>query len=415
MEEIINEIIHYELKIKIQQFLLDYKYNVNSLENDKDFYKNEAKKYEEDIGKNCDCIFFEDVRKRLRDIAHICDLSEEKMKTKDDMKFLYELVKFFLPKRKLLSKQIKTEDDIKEELRIFINKYGPNNEKEKDEVDKKEKEKEDVEKERKKEKEILENKELNKVFISIFKKKKKYIINAENKSNYIKKRKEEEKEHKKDNDEYFNKFNKYCNNRAAPIRQYFYDNPYKTLSDLIGFYEKEDNHDENEDNHDENEDNHDENEDNHDQRLHILKFLKSLKEDLDEFYERIQIILEKDSKKDLPIFFSIILEDSFFSPPKFSQKEKYEFSFMNRDDEELNSKIESFKNTFSNSNSYDDKQTFECFKIIYDIYKISYYKTHERKYLAVLARLNKIKKDFEKKQLCITTSYDKYLNKILYD
>lgn len=392
MKEIINEIIHYELKIEIQQFLLDYKYNVNSLEYDKDFYKNKAQKYEEEIRKKCDCILLKDERNRLRDIAHICDLSNEKMKTKDDMKFLYELVKFFPPKRKLLYEQIKTEDDIKEELRIFINKYGPNNEKEKDEVDKKEKEKEDdVKKERKKEKEILENKELNKVFISIFKKKKKYLINAENKSNYIKKRTEEEKEHKEDNDKYFNNFNKYCNDYAAPIRQYFYDDPYKTLSDLIGFYE---------------------NEDNHDQSLRILKFLKSLKKDLDEFYERIQIIF---SKTDLPIFFSIILEDSFFSPPKFSQKEKYKFSFMNRDDKELNSKIESFENTFSNSDSYDDKQTFECFKIIYDIYKISYYKTHERKYLAVLARLNKIKKDFEKKQLCITTSYDKYLNKILYD
>ena len=35
------------------------------------------------------------------------------------------------------------------------------------------------------------------------------------------------------------------------------------------------------------------------------------------------------------------------------------------DDKELNLKIESFNNTFDNSNSYDDKQTFEFFKIIY--------------------------------------------------
>ena len=57
---------------------------------------------------------------------------------------------------------------------------------------------------------------------------------------------------------------------------------------------------------------------------------------------------------------------------------------------------ESFNNIFGNSNSYDYKQTIEFFKIIYDIYKISYYKTHERKYLCVLAELNRIKKDFEK-------------------
>ena len=48
-------------------------------------------------------------------------------------------------------------------------------------------------------------------------------------------------------------------------------------------------------------------------------------------------------------------------PTKISQKEKYEF----HDDKELNLKIKNFNNSFDNSNSYDDKQTIEFFKIIY--------------------------------------------------
>ena len=127
------------------------------------------------------------------------------------MKFLYELVKFFLPKRKLLSKQIKTEDDIKEEQEIFIYKYGPNDEKKMKKLKKIKK---------KIKKRFYKTRNLIK-YLHQYSERKKYIINEENEFKYITKRTEEEKGHKKENDNYSNKFNKYCNNDDAPIRQYF--------------------------------------------------------------------------------------------------------------------------------------------------------------------------------------------------
>ena len=122
-------------------------------------------------------------------------MSYEKLTKKNDMEYLYELVKFFPPKRKLEFQQIKSEEDIKEEIIKFIKKYdksdksdkSPNNE---------QKEKEEEEEEEK----ILKNKELKKLFKSIFfyeNKLNKLLINENNKSKYIEKRVDQEKKKKK--------------------------------------------------------------------------------------------------------------------------------------------------------------------------------------------------------------------------
>ena len=143
-------------------------------------------------------------------------MSYEKLTKKNDMEYLYELVKYSPPRRKLEFQQIKSEEDIKEEIIKFIKKYdksdksdkSPNNE---------QKEKEEEEEEEK----ILKNKELKKLFKSIFFYKNKLLINEDNKSKYIEKRLDQEKKKKEANEKFHNQFDKYLVVMEQELKNYF--------------------------------------------------------------------------------------------------------------------------------------------------------------------------------------------------
>ena len=98
------------------------------------------------------------------------------------MLYLYELIKFKPPKRKMKYQKIKSEEDILKELE--------NNEN----------------------------------------------LDEKDRESYINKRLSEEKDHKKTNIDYFNKFDKYCKGDYW-VRYNFLDNPYETI-DLVTIYEK---------------------------------------------------------------------------------------------------------------------------------------------------------------------------------
>ena len=98
------------------------------------------------------------------------------------MLYLYELIKFKPPKRKMKYQKIKSEEDILKELENHEN------------------------------------------------------LDEKDRESYINKRLNEEKDHKKTNIDYFNKFDKYCKGDYW-VRYNFLDNPYETI-DLVIIYEK---------------------------------------------------------------------------------------------------------------------------------------------------------------------------------
>ncbi len=59
----------------------------------------------------------------------------------------------------------------------------------------------------------------------------------------------------------------------------------------------------------------------------------------------------------------------------------------------------------------DNKEKFECFKIFYEIYQISYYKSKfkNRKYLTILNEVKSIRKEFEKKGFDFKNIYERVI------
>ena len=363
-----KEITLYKLKIKIKKFLHEYKNDLNIFE-DKNLlklYKQKAKNYYEEINKTEDMVFFHDELESLGEINKTFGVSYEELYTKNDMEYLYELVKYFPPKLK-----IKTEEDIKEEIITFIQKYEKNDKN----TNKEQKEKE-VEKDK-----ILGDRELNKLFKSIFFDKNKLLINENNESKYIKKRLKQENEKKEKNKDFYNKFDVYFGDYGTRVKKLFLDNPYKTLKNLISIYRLSDNNI---------------------HFNHILNYLNIMKNNLKEQIDRINIILLK-NEKNLSVFYYRLLENF---KPIYIQYENPLYSYEKEANEKLKSKIKSIK-SMDPYYEYDDNQKFEYFQNIYEIYQISYLKTYRRDYLAVIGELNKIKSEFEEKNFEINSKYEK--------
>ena len=153
-EGIKKEITLYKLKIKIKKFLYEYESNLNKFQckGDLNYYRKKAEYYYEEIEKNEDMIFFHDELESLEEICETFGMSYEKLTKKNDMEYLYELVKYSPPRRKLEFQQIKSKEDIKEEIIKFIKKY--------DKSDKSDKSPNNEQKEKEEEEKILKNKEI---------------------------------------------------------------------------------------------------------------------------------------------------------------------------------------------------------------------------------------------------------------
>ena len=216
-------------------------------------------------------------------------------------------------------------------------------------------------------------------------------INEDKKSEYIEKRFEEEEEHRKENDKYFEIFDKYTKCYAEGVRKYFFDNPYKTILDIISIYK---------------------NSDNSDYYEHVLINLISIKKELKYYKDDINILLKNNSN--IFKFYSKLLEK--FPPvsqPYINPIYSYEF----KDNEKFNSEYAKLKNNKNiELDESDDNEKFEYFKMIYEIYLMSYFKTEnkidKRLYLSILGELNKIRKEFEIKNYKFNSYYE---SKILRD
>ena len=247
------------------------------------------------------------------------------------MIYLYDLIKFKPPKRNMKYQKIKSKEDILKELE--------NNEN----------------------------------------------LDEKDRESYINKRLMEEKAHRKINDYYYNKINKYCYGDYQ-VRYYFLDDPFVTIIDLITIYDKSESSS---------------------FTKEILKELNLLKNELRVNIDEIDILLKGKSKNNYFKFYNLLLEEY---PTVSIQHDNPRFPYELRENEEYISKINSIKK--ANNLAYkncDDKKKFEYFEKIYMIYQISYLKSKNRNrtYLSVIGFLNKIKEKFEKKNYLTSDYYEK--------
>ena len=185
-----TEIELFEVRIKIKEFILDLeKGKINSLEANK-----MALLFKMDVSNNISFFYNEikELSKINKQFEDIKDLKQKLNKT-NDAEYLYEKIKFCPPKRRLPFIKIKSEEDINEEIKKFKGKFG--------------KPQKDSDKERKELKEDEENERLFKKILS-----EEGILENEKILTYKRERLKQEENHRKINDKFFNKFDKYCNN-----------------------------------------------------------------------------------------------------------------------------------------------------------------------------------------------------------
>ena len=255
--------------------------------------------------------------------------------------------------------QIKSEQDIEEEIMLFIKNFelDPNNIKDENE--------------------------------NLFRK---MCVNSENGLNkidkskisvYKKKRIFQEERRRKINNNYFKKFNKYVGEFFFEVEDYFKKDPYGTIIDLVSIYQNDKN-----------------------TNLDSILYLNYVKIKYREIKDELDT-LKDDSNGNNSLFLLSILKK--FPPYNYIYSRAGLAPYEKRDNKNYRTKIDDI--TIFYQKEYDTSNTenrFNYFKDFCEIYYISFIVSHykKREYLSIIAELNNIREEFANEGYTFSSIYE---------